>query len=133
MRCKATALRACILTADRPDAVRNLLANLDRLTTRGRSGPFRDYFQGIGYYRLGQYERALECLQRSLDPSREWEARDLNYPILAMVQFRSGRPEEARKALETARRAAERWDHQIFTANNHFVPLPTVIDWPEFL
>jgi serine/threonine protein kinase/Tfp pilus assembly protein PilF len=128
-----TALRTCILTADRPDAVRTILANLERLPALERSGPFRDYFLGIGYYRLGQYERALECLQRSLDPSREWEARDLNYPILAMVQFRSGQIDDARRALENAKLAAERWDNQVFTANSQFVPLPTVVDWPEFL
>jgi serine/threonine protein kinase/Flp pilus assembly protein TadD len=127
------ALRTCILTADRPDAIRSVLTNLERLPTLGRSGPWNDYFKGIAHYRLGEYERALECLQRSIDPSREWEARELNYPILAMVHLRIGQPDEARKALETARLAAERWDNQVFTASSQFVPLPTVIDWWEFL
>ena len=126
-------LRTCMLTGDRPDAIRTVLTNLERLPTLRRSMPFHDYFKGIAHYRLGQYDRALDHLQRSLDLSREWEARDLNYPILAMVQFRRGQPDEARKALETARLAAERWDDQIFTASRQFIPLPTTADWPEFL
>jgi hypothetical protein len=40
--------------------------------------------------------------------------------------------DEARKALEHAKVAAERWDDELFNANRRFVPLPTVIDWPEF-
>jgi serine/threonine protein kinase/Flp pilus assembly protein TadD len=126
------ALRTCILTADRPDAIRSVLTNFERLPNLARGEPWNDYFKGIAHYRLGDYERAIECLQRSLDPSREWGARDLNYPILAMVHFRKGQADDARKALETARLAAERWDNQVFNANT-YVPLPFLMDWPEFL
>src|SRR5262249_37759351 len=95
--------------------------------------PFHHYWKGIAHYRLGQYNEALEELQRARDTGRDWPARDLVYPIIAMTQFRLGRLDEAHKALESARQVADRWDAQIFVNEQSFVPLSKPWDWLEFL
>jgi serine/threonine protein kinase/Flp pilus assembly protein TadD len=64
---------------------------------------------GAAHYRAGQYERAIQRLQESLEKDPTWNARALNYPFLAMAYRKLDRPNEARQALEEAARAIDQW------------------------
>src|SRR5262249_36829169 len=72
-------------------------------------------------------------LERAWKTRGEWSGHELVFPIIAMTQFRLGRLDEARKALESARRASDRWDDHIFTNDLVVVPLSSPWDWLEFL
>jgi serine/threonine protein kinase/Flp pilus assembly protein TadD len=129
-------LRTSVLSPDAPEAVRKAMAEWqqkwDHLPREVRSQPWNLYVKGTAHYRLGQYNEALEELNRALEIGN-WQALDIVYPIIAMVQFRLGRVDEANKALDRARQAADRWDAHIFANEHVFVPLPSPWNWLEFL
>jgi tetratricopeptide (TPR) repeat protein len=62
---------------------------------------------GIAHYRAGQYEPAIQRLKESVELEANWSG--MNYPFLAMAYHRLGRHDEARRALDEAEQALNRW------------------------
>src|SRR5262245_17718625 len=130
-------LRASVLSPESPQAVSKAFAAwkqiYDALPVEERALPYHHYWKGTAHYRLGQYDEALEELDRALETGKDCAAGESVYPIIAMTQFRRGRLDEAQKALESARKAANHWDAHIFANEREFVPLSSPWDWLEFL
>src|SRR5262249_23808278 len=78
------------------------------------------------------YSEALDELQKSLD-NPTWDARGLNYPIMAMAHFRLGHIDEANDALEKARQATDGFDKSMFNSTRNSVPLTDSLNWLQFL
>jgi tetratricopeptide (TPR) repeat protein len=57
---------------------------------------------GLAHYRAGQFEKARQRLQESLNADPAGPSRPLNWLVLAMVSHRQRRPEEARQWLDMA-------------------------------
>jgi tetratricopeptide (TPR) repeat protein len=70
---------------------------------------YRLYILGIAQYRDGKYEQAAEALTMSLTGAPDWSGRALSYPVLAMAHHRLGHAAEARRRLDQATEASERW------------------------
>jgi tetratricopeptide (TPR) repeat protein len=65
--------------------------------------PYNAQYQntlGVVYYRLGRYQKAIDCLERSLAVNSDSAAHDLFF--LAMSYFGAGRPEKARECFDRA-------------------------------
>jgi eukaryotic-like serine/threonine-protein kinase len=67
---------------------------------------------GLAHYRAGQYEEAVWRLRESLWPDAN--SGRINYPVLAMAYHRLGRRDEARKALDEAGGAIDRWTEEMY-------------------
>ena len=67
-------------------------------------------YQGIAYYRLGQYADSLTALTRSkeLHAAQKLSLPAEDLTVLAMAQHQAGQPDEARTTLEQARTSASR-------------------------
>ncbi len=99
--------RACT-TAAAPEA------DLDwavRRTEKGLKGdpnaPWNYAALGRARFRAGQYESAIEALQRSLALNAKWCWGGQSYPVLAMAYHRLGQRYKANEALEKAGRAID--------------------------
>jgi tetratricopeptide (TPR) repeat protein len=58
---------------------------------------------GLAYYRAGENDKAVECLQKALEDHPDWEHNVLNWLVLAMAHHRLKHEKEARRWLEEAR------------------------------
>jgi tetratricopeptide (TPR) repeat protein len=76
------------------------------------------YVLGTAHYRAGQAEPAVRRLKESLAGYPAWNARALNFPVLAMAHHRLGQVAEARQALEEAARALDRWIRDRYEIQN---------------
>jgi serine/threonine protein kinase/WD40 repeat protein len=67
-------------------------------------------YQGIAYYRLGQYADSLTALARSkeLHAAQKLSQPAEDLTVLAMAQYQAGQSDEARATLEQARTSASR-------------------------
>jgi Flp pilus assembly protein TadD len=73
------------------------------------------YALGLAHYRAGQHEQAVRRLRQSLTADqREWSARTLSYPVLAMAHHRLGQTAEAREALKAAARVFDHWTEEMY-------------------
>jgi serine/threonine protein kinase/Flp pilus assembly protein TadD len=73
------------------------------------------YVLGLAHYRAGQPEQAARRLRESLEVDhQEWGARTLNYPVLAMADYRLGRVADAREALQASARALDHWTEELY-------------------
>jgi tetratricopeptide (TPR) repeat protein len=99
------------------------------------------YALGTAHYRAGDFQRAVEACRESLAVNSEWEARPLNFPILAMAHHRLGNAQEARTAMSQANMAFEQWIRRILeTTGNWSITKGATeespidpIDWLAFL
>jgi tetratricopeptide (TPR) repeat protein len=98
----AEAARSCLIG---PKALDDLSVprRLVELAAERQTKPYWwNYVQGLAHYRAGQYERAIECLNKSMELRPTWTAVALNWPVLAMAHHRLGHAAEARRYLEKA-------------------------------
>jgi tetratricopeptide (TPR) repeat protein len=93
------AARICALA---PDAVSDR-ARVVRLAERAVQFlpiPHHEHSLGLAHYRNGQFDRAIEHLNRSI--AGNWKANAANWLVLSMVHHRLGHVDEARKWLDKA-------------------------------
>jgi serine/threonine protein kinase/WD40 repeat protein len=64
--------------------------------------PWSDHVLGLALYRAGRFAEADTRLRASLDRNSDWDARVLDWLVIAMAQKQLGRPDEARRWLERA-------------------------------
>jgi serine/threonine protein kinase/tetratricopeptide (TPR) repeat protein len=88
--------------------------------------------RGVAHFRAGRYTEAVHDLRESLAKTA-YQARAINYPVLAMALHRSGDLGAARKELENARKEYERGMQIALNSRDQFVPLQYWHDWVEFL
>ena len=99
------AARACLIAPDpgvdlaAPRRLAEFAAN------REPKAPWWQYVQGLAFYRAGDFERAIACLNESGKVDPGWDATSLNWPVLAMAHHRLGHGAEARDWLAKARDA----------------------------
>ena len=70
---------------------------------KAKLSPWRVHVLGLAYYRAGQYDLAIQNLQKS--NAIGWNSKPegaQNWLGLAMAHYRLGRADQARKCLETA-------------------------------
>jgi Flp pilus assembly protein TadD len=81
------------------------------------------YALGLALYRAGQHEEAAQRLRESLEADqREWSARTLSYPVLAMAYHRLGRAAEARETLKASARVLDHWTEEMYRGGDkHWV------------
>ena len=125
-------VRACLLAPDRDADLPSLLELAQHVATSAPWSQHYRYMLGVGHYRAGEYERAVRRLQESLVMVPPWGARALNYPVLAMAHHRLGQAAEARKALDEAARANDRWIQEMYrNQGGHWVHhLGAAAFWP---
>jgi eukaryotic-like serine/threonine-protein kinase len=94
---------ACLLLPGSPDELRSAIALADRaVANASKSEPDNAYVQfvkGLSEYRQDRLAEAMPLLKES---ARKIPSRPGPRLVLAMAQFRSGSPEEARKSLAAA-------------------------------
>jgi tetratricopeptide (TPR) repeat protein len=96
--------RSCALAPDAgPDPAR--LVELAERAAQDQPAPHYLHTLGLAHYRAGQYDRAVEQLERSL--KKIWQARAANWLVLAMAHQRLGHADEARKWFDQAVRWME--------------------------
>ena len=97
--------------------------------TRSTSIP---YVLGIAHYRAGQYDQALEWLEKALAVQPQWSISQLSYPVMAMAHHRLGHEAEARQALEQAASLLDQWTQQRYSGlSENWVIYPGGnADWP---
>src|SRR5262249_53147895 len=87
-------LRASVLSPESPEAVSKAFAawkqKFAELPEDVRFIPFHHYWKGIAHYRLGQYNEALEELQRAWDTFFNWTAPPPVFSILPITHFLPG-------------------------------------------
>jgi WD40 repeat protein/serine/threonine protein kinase/regulator of sirC expression with transglutaminase-like and TPR domain len=83
--------------------------------------PWRAARLGAAHYRAGGYERAVAALQESLAINPNWD-RTWVHSCLAMAQHRLGNAEQARAALDEARRASDERVEAMLAGEIGFVP-----------
>jgi eukaryotic-like serine/threonine-protein kinase len=95
---------ACLLLADSPEELQSAGALADRAVVIASKSaepdnPYVQFVKGLSEYRQGRLDQAMALLRAAVQkiPSRPGPRL-----VLAMTQFRSGSPEEARKSLATA-------------------------------
>ena len=98
---------ACLLLPASGDELRRAVALADRAVAAGPKSPHLDsaypqFVMGLAEYRQGRYAQAVPLLRESaaLLPNRAGPGL-----VLAMAQFQSGSPKEARQTLASAMRA----------------------------
>jgi eukaryotic-like serine/threonine-protein kinase len=64
--------------------------------------PWRIYLLGLALYRAERYQEAIQRLTESGDLDPNWEAKPLNWPVLAMSHHRLGHADEAAAWLARA-------------------------------
>jgi tetratricopeptide (TPR) repeat protein len=100
--------RLCGVGGDSGVDPARVVALEERAVASGPRGP-RLYGLGLGHYRAGQFDRAVQRLDeaRKVDPG--WQATCLNWVVLAMAHHRLGHREQAqawlRRAVELEGRA----------------------------
>jgi hypothetical protein len=62
--------------------------------------PWSEHVLGLALYRAGRFAEADARLRASLDRHPGWDARILDWLVIAMAQKQLGRPDEARRWLE---------------------------------
>jgi serine/threonine protein kinase/Flp pilus assembly protein TadD len=89
------------------------------------------YVLGAAHYRAGQYEEAIQRLQKWVGQPH-WPIGFLGYPVLAMAHHRLGHQTEARHALDEAARLLDRWTRERYTAcgENWAIRAGGDADWP---
>jgi serine/threonine protein kinase/tetratricopeptide (TPR) repeat protein len=99
--------RLCALA---PDAVSDPAGpvELAERAVRADPSPYFLHTLGLAYYRAGQFDEAIEQLNKSIDG--KWNANAANWLVLAMVQHRLGHGNEARKWFDQAARWMENPD-----------------------
>jgi tetratricopeptide (TPR) repeat protein len=122
-------VRACVLTPnpviDPADLVRRAMH-----TNAFTKVPLQLYIEGLGQYRAGNYEQAIDCFRQSLILDPAWNARAINYPALTMAYYRLGKVEEARAAMASAEKAIDAWIEAMFQGRIGTMPIPWS-DWLE--
>jgi serine/threonine protein kinase/Flp pilus assembly protein TadD len=105
-------VRTCVLAPD-PDTDLAGLVGLSKLVA-DQPHPFAYslFVLGTAHYRTGKYEQAVRRLRQALAADPEWARKFATYPVLAMACHRLGQQAEARKALDEAARALERWTQE---------------------
>jgi Tfp pilus assembly protein PilF len=63
---------------------------------------------GLAYYRTGQYDRAVACLEKGLKEQADWNYNVLNELVLAMAHHKLTHTAEARQWLDKARQGIAR-------------------------
>lgn len=67
------------------------------------------YAAGLAAFRAGNYDRALELLQRVSNGAETPRINGLAYPVLAMVYHELGQPAEAEANLAAAKKVLDEW------------------------
>lgn len=90
------------------------------------------YLTGWAQYLAGNYERAIELLERSNSADPGWPASGLAYPLLAMAYQQSGHEVDARAAHSRAERLFDQWTEEMLQLPVGEMPFPW-FDWVEYL
>ncbi len=106
--------RACVLLPDRSRDPARMVELATTSLTEAPVPPWHLYVLGAAHYRAGQHESAVRRLREALEVDPNWDARPINYPMLAMAYYRLGRHDEARRSLEEAARALDRWTESMY-------------------
>jgi tetratricopeptide (TPR) repeat protein len=107
-------VRTSVLGPD-PDADLEQMVDLAHQSASSSKDWVLIYVVGVAHYRAGQHEQAVRRLEASLAQApKEWSARALNYPVLAMAHHRLGQAAEARQALKAAAQALDQWTEEIY-------------------
>jgi tetratricopeptide (TPR) repeat protein/serine/threonine protein kinase len=86
------------------------------------------FARGLARYRNGDFEGAIEALQKAQQPHNDWQRDAFLWPVLAMAHWQVGRHDEARKWLSRS----ETWvdlTHRAVDIPLSVGPHNTVHDW----
>jgi tetratricopeptide (TPR) repeat protein len=125
-------MRTCVLAPDRDADLAQLVELAQNFVASNPGSRWFLYVLGVVHYRAGQHEQAIRCLQESLAEDPTWQARAINYPVLAMAYHRLGQAAEARKALDEAARAIDQWTRDRYQSRGgqSVTHLMTPAYWP---
>jgi serine/threonine protein kinase len=134
-------VRASVLMPHPDVNHKQLIQLLETALDRGSRAQLYLYALGAAHFRAGDFEGAVEASRESLAVNSEWDARPLNFPILAMAHYRLGNAHEAATALNQANAAFEQWISRILQTTGNWnitkgatenLPIDP-LDWLEFL
>jgi tetratricopeptide (TPR) repeat protein len=91
--------RICALTPD-AEIDPNKLVQIAERAVQAKPVPHHLHTLGLAYYRAGQFDKAIEQLQKSMEGN--WKAQVVNWLVLAMAHQRLGHADEARIWFEKA-------------------------------
>jgi serine/threonine-protein kinase len=86
---------------------------------------------GLAYYRAGLYERAIECLEKSLNDHPNWKSNTSNMFLLAMAHQRLRHDADSWQWLDRARQASPPHTGPELERPNDFTPLGR--EWLEWI
>ncbi len=101
----------------------------------GRGGPPLGaifYTAGWANFRAGNYDRAIDLLERSVAEDPGWPGQGISYPVLAMAHYRAGNGDDAKSAMQLADQTYSRWLDQTSEQSIDYMPVPW-FDYIEFL
>ena len=122
-------VRACALVPKPVTDPADLARRAEHVVASGKIHWYL-YVAGLAHYRAGQYDQAVERLGESAVMDPNWNARAINYPVLAMAYHRLGKAEEARQALASAEKAIDGWTEAMVQGPVGTMPIPW-FDWLE--
>jgi tetratricopeptide (TPR) repeat protein len=97
----------CVLAPDAlPDRARVIQLAEQRLALSSATSfhvEWSGHILGLAYYRAGQYEKAVACLDEDLKRQPTWEYAVTNWLVLAMAHQRLNHAAEAKRWLDRAR------------------------------
>jgi eukaryotic-like serine/threonine-protein kinase len=107
------AARAGSLVPGVTDHHEKLVALAEKSLAHAPREGWRMYVLGLALYRAGRYEGAIRKLSESREVDPNWHATALNWPLLAMANYRLGHADEALRWLvqaeQTNTAAFETW------------------------
>lgn len=138
---KLDVIRACSASQDSGVPPARLATMADAIAGFGSLTPHAAHVLALAQLRAGNYERAIQLSQESLELDPNWTARGLNYPVIALAHWRRGDRQLAAESMREASLKRDQWTaqllddeqakwpaHQGATAQWPFDPL----DWIEF-
>ena len=95
--------RVCLLQADTPIPPKDILSWIESGSTN-EAAAYRLHVLGLAYYRAGDYQKAIEFLDKS--NANRWTdaARSMNWMVLAMTYHQLQNVEQREECLKTARK-----------------------------
>ena len=106
-------VRASVLGED-PDDVEQLVELAQQCADRAPGNWHELYLLGLAQYRAGSFEESALALRQSLTGLPDWRGRSISYPVLAMAQLQLGNTDDARKSLQSAADAIDRWTQEMY-------------------
>ncbi|MCA9242032.1 MAG: tetratricopeptide repeat protein, partial [Planctomycetales bacterium] len=90
------------------------------------------YAIGLACMRAGEYEPAIDFLERANTEDRGWPGRGLPQPVLAITHRYAGDTAQAQAALESTDQQYDEWVRQMERDPLGRLPIPW-FDWTEFV